>query len=578
MTDAAPEHGVNAQGEGTGPAAQKPSGITAPPEMARPQMKQMLTPEGAQAEGTAAGQGMKPMRTEPAAPAAVAPAPAPVVDPQVAYKAKLAQYDTARQAALDEMTADGKERADRIAYAKQNFVQANPYGSAGNHPGIGGKLLHGLARGAEIAADIAAPGLTQAIPGTPERMARQQAATQGTLEKDVASEAQLDKPSATPSLKEATQGGMIDPAHPELGPQQALFNEKTGEVTFKGPMPPKPGDVKNEPATPEQTKEYSDRVGTLGLSPEASKVYGSAPAGTSPAELDKRYAEAAQLKNMGNAQAEIAVKNQEHADAVAQSKTDKEQARQDKLAGKYFTYTDDTGTHLTTGDKMPDGAEPTPIKDAQALVGEARTANIIQVSMNKLAQDVDEHPEVFDNAKLRGILATATEGDGPKNIGLLVAGTGGSLTAPAGLNKIIDTFLEGHAVQGEDKTALKNYIADYINMKDKAMTLQMEMQNGKIGRGNAQAFQSIVSQIPGGATLDSTTAKRQLKNLQDTQSEMMAKYPEEYGNYKKEKPYVSKTAATPEPPKGATNPVFKSATDKTIIGHMVNGQYVPLAQ
>ena len=184
MTDAAPEHGVNAQGEGTGPAAQKPSGITAPPEMARPQMKQMLTPEGAQAEGTAAGQGMKPMRTEPAAPAAVAPAPAPAVDPQVAYKAKLAQYDTARQAALDEMTADGKERADRIAYAKQNFVQANPYGSAGNHPGIGGKLLHGLARGAEIAADIAAPGLTQAIPGTPERMARQQAATQGNIAQD----------------------------------------------------------------------------------------------------------------------------------------------------------------------------------------------------------------------------------------------------------------------------------------------------------------------------------------------------------------------------------------------------------
>jgi len=87
-----------------------------------------------------------------------------------------------------------------------------------------------------------------------------------------------------------------------------------------------------------------------------------------------------------------------------------------------------------------------------------------------------------------------------------------------------------------------------------------------------------VSQIPGGGTPDSTTAKRQLKNLQDTQSEMMAKYPEEYGNYKKEKPYVSKAAATPEPPKGATNPVFKSATDKTIIGHMVNGQYVPLAQ
>jgi hypothetical protein len=157
-------------------------------------MKQMLTPEGAQAEGTAAGQGLKPMRTEPAAPAAVAPAPAPVVDPRAAYKAKLAQYDTERQAALDELTGEGKERAGRIAYAKQNFVQANPYGSAGNHPGIGGKILHGLARTGEIAADIAAPGLTQAIPGTPERMAREQAGTQATLEKDVASEAQLDKP------------------------------------------------------------------------------------------------------------------------------------------------------------------------------------------------------------------------------------------------------------------------------------------------------------------------------------------------------------------------------------------------
>ena len=591
---ASPQHGVEDTGQltpeqfnqGRNKGAALPSGTTdtatAPSGLNQGQhaMKQMLPPQEATAPAAPAG-GMRQMSTatppsqdmyQATAGGALRPGTEPTGQGEtqgtqrdlakMEYKAKLADYDQRHQAALDEGTLEGKTKADYIAYAKQAFQSKNPYGSEGNHPGIGGKLLHGLARTGEIAADIAMPGLTQAIPGTPERMAREQRATQGTLEKDVASEAQLDKPSATPSLKEATQGGMIDPAHPELGPQQALFNEKTGEVTFKGPMPPKPGDVKNGPATPEQTKEYSDRIGTLGLSPEASKVYGSAPAGTSPAELDKRYAEAAQLKNMGNAQAEIAVKNQEHADAVAQSKTDKEQARQDKLAGKYFTYTDDTGTHLTTGDKLPDGAEPTPIKDAQSLVGEARTANIIQESMNKLAKDVDDYPQVFDNVKLRSILATATEGEGPKNIGLLVAGTGGSLTAPAGLNKIIDTFLEGHAVQGEDKTALKNYIADYINMKDKAMTLQMEMQNGKIGRGNAQAFQSIVSQIPGGATLDSTTAKRQLKNLQDTQSEMMAKYPETYGNYKKELPYASKTdspakAAVGQPPTEPLKPGMK---------------------
>jgi hypothetical protein len=71
-------------------------------------------------------------------------------------------------------------------------------------PGIGGKLLHGLARTGEIAADIAMPGLTQAIPGTPERMAREQKATQGTLDQDVAAntarmaeEAKADKTADT---------------------------------------------------------------------------------------------------------------------------------------------------------------------------------------------------------------------------------------------------------------------------------------------------------------------------------------------------------------------------------------------
>jgi hypothetical protein len=31
-----------------------------------------------------------------------------------------------------------------------------------------------------------------------------------------------------------------------------------------------------------------------------------------------------------------------------------------------------------------------------------------------------------------------------------------------------------------------------------------------------------------------------------------------------------------QPPAGASNPVFKSATDRTVIGHIVNGQYVPV--
>jgi hypothetical protein len=44
------------------------------------------------------------------------------------------------------------------------------------------------------------------------------------------------------------------------------------------------------------------------------------------------------------------------------------------------------------------------------------------------------------------------------------------------------------------------------------------------------------------------------------------------------KPEKSKEQATPKAPEGATNPVYKSQTDKTVIGHMVNGKFVKLAK
>lgn len=42
----------------------------------------------------------------------------------------------------------------------------NPYGSAANHPGILGKIEHGLAKAGNIAGDVLAPGATAIIPGT----------------------------------------------------------------------------------------------------------------------------------------------------------------------------------------------------------------------------------------------------------------------------------------------------------------------------------------------------------------------------------------------------------------------------
>jgi hypothetical protein len=85
--------------------------------------------------------------------------------------------------------------------------------------------------------------------------------TQADVQEATAREAEENKatPGAVGTLKEATQGGMIDPLHPELGPQQALYNDKTGKVEYKGQMPPKEG-AENGPATPAELADVDTRI------------------------------------------------------------------------------------------------------------------------------------------------------------------------------------------------------------------------------------------------------------------------------------------------------------------------------
>jgi hypothetical protein len=317
---ATPQHGVEDTGQltpeqfnqGRNKGAALPSGategVTAPAALARPAqapgMKSMMAPE---APAAPAG-GMKQMSTatQPQGMYQATPGGAlrPGTEPagqgetqgeqrdlaKMDHQAKIKDYDQKIQAALDSATPAGKELADRLSYAKQSYLAHSPWGSEGNHPGIGGKLLHGLARGTEIAADIAAPGLTQAIPNTPERMARQQAATQGNMQADTALETareaeEAKTPAAEGTLKEATQGGMIDPLHPELGPQQALYNDKTGKVEYKGQMPPKEG-AANATATPAELADVSTRIANNpSLTPEQKDAL-QFPAGYKPTSKD----------------------------------------------------------------------------------------------------------------------------------------------------------------------------------------------------------------------------------------------------------------------------------------------------
>jgi hypothetical protein len=197
---------------------------------------------------------------------------------------------------------------------------------------------------------------------------------------------------------------------------------------------------------------------------------------------------------------------------------------------------------------MPEGAESTEV-DGKTFMNEARTGNVVQKSMNQIAKDVDEHPEIWDSAAARNILATTLEQIDRTSSGLMIAGTGGNIPLPSGMGDMLNTALQNKALDEKTGRAVKDYIADYKSMKDKVISMQMALQGGKIGRGSAQAFKAIADQIPNGSTPDSKTARRQMSNLFTTQQDLMSKYPERYQNFEKEKPY---TMTSGEPQEGQT--------------------------
>ena len=129
------------------------------------------------------------------------------------------------------------------------------------------------------------------------------------------------------------------------------------------------------------------------------------------------------------------------------------------------------------------------------------------------------------------------------SVGLLVNGTGGSVPIPSGFGDTINTYLQNHALDDKTAKAVKDYIADYKAAKDKALVVQMMMQNGTMGRGGQQAFESIINQLPGGSTPDNATAIRQMSSLQRVLSGLNEKYPDSYADYTKTKPYAEQESA-----------------------------------
>jgi hypothetical protein len=280
------------------------------------------------------------------------------------HQAKIKDYDTKIQQALDSATPEGKELADRLSYAKQSYLAHSPWGSEGNHPGVLGKIAHGLARTGEIAADIAMPGLTQAIPGTPERMAREQAGTQGNIQADTALASQEEKPKGTPAeqvyaahiaagetpdqalaasevkpaaqAKEQTTENRLADASVAIENAKAALAKNPNDQVAKDALDratveqkattaainAKAGSGEAAPATPEDRDDYKNRIATaLSGMPEgtakadALKTYGTAPAGATKAELDKREAQATKFRTMADEEAKTKIAEQARKDA-----------------------------------------------------------------------------------------------------------------------------------------------------------------------------------------------------------------------------------------------------------------------
>jgi hypothetical protein len=515
------------------------------------------------------------------------------------FKAKVAQYDSQYQQLMNKAAQTGdpqfSEKADRVKAAKEAYLQAHPWGAPESaQPGILGKLGH-VAEMVLSRAPVSGPVMTT-IPGSEVSRRREAAATQADLKEQSAENASENKTTKTlePVQQLITAGEDLHAAQAS-GDQNAITAAQTKydnivKAIKTGKAESKDSSLDQQMLDAERQRDEAqakgDTVGVANANAEIKRLQEARPH-TSEVEKLKYQSTVSKLSAAGLSTNPNALKSslqeavkknvitaQDAADAngyisanpsaatqviVAGEKGDAEEAR--KKAGKYYTYTDEEGTHLVTGDKLPKDAEATPVKDPQVFMREAETGNVVQKSFNRLHQDIYQHPEIFDKAAARNILATTLDQVDRSTAAILVAGTGGSVPLPSGMGDMINTALQNNTLSKSQADALKQYIADYKSAKDKVIILQMEAQGGKIGRGNANQFKAIADQLPNGATPDSKTAVRQMRNVQEMHTDLMKQYPDRRGTFKKESAFEPEAAPT-----GATDEVVK---DGRVIGHVV---------
>lgn len=210
------------------------------------------------------------------------------------YKARLAQLQQDHAKALASRTLDGNVQADYIANQINDLKKNNPWGTAGNHPGILGKIGH-------VAEMIGsrAPGLAPIVgtlPGSEMDRANEMRGNRADTKQDEAAAAANDK---------ANNGGAGKP----LTNNEKVYNDLTTGGENGGPKPNpdtgKPytaqeanvasqgtGKTPEELYIQEQMRTPDPKTGKAMTRPQAQEQYLQMKAGTKPLnEQERRVAD-----------------------------------------------------------------------------------------------------------------------------------------------------------------------------------------------------------------------------------------------------------------------------------------------
>lgn len=226
-----------------------------------------------------------PAYTGPNAKGSKAPEPGKAIDPKIAaedeFMYKMKNYNEGIQAAKDKGTPEGDMEAGHLERAKLEFQKQHPWGSAGNHPGVLGKIGHVLGTIGNVAGEAIAPNVAAAVPGS--RLNReiqdqnaQQDIEQGSKEQLAA--AQADKATQPAEVKPQDQlaKNKLDAENtlkqlqtqlqnPNITPEQKqAIQQQQEQIYASNPeFKPKQEDQAKQPVGEDGAKQHQAALATL---------------------------------------------------------------------------------------------------------------------------------------------------------------------------------------------------------------------------------------------------------------------------------------------------------------------------